>query len=231
MVKHAFKQNVIALRWHKLIGIGEIPIIIIRPRWYSRGDARRQFGEVKAPLLARVAAKEFLAQIRTDAAQDNVLAALNFIFVNADTFEIGCCSCLIEIKTIERVKCLSINREGIEFAINLRTHTMLIKPPICELAEISEDVLGVSMEDMRAIGMDEDSTFVARVKGISADMSPAVDDQDPFADRCQPFSANGAGEASPNYQEIISKHPGLQLNCTLVLISHRESLRGPCTSA
>ena len=101
MIEHALEHLGVALCGHELEDIGEIAVVVIRAGRNPRGDSRRKVGEVEPPLLAGVAAKEFLAEVLANAVQDDVLAGLDLAFWDANRFEMRRRTGLVEIEIVE----------------------------------------------------------------------------------------------------------------------------------
>lgn len=72
---------------------------------------------------------------------------------------------------------------------------MLEGHPFGEAGKILDDTLGVGVEDVRAVAVDEDAVGVGFVVGVAADVGALVDDQDLLASAGQALGDRAAGEA------------------------------------
>ena len=69
-----------------------------------------------------------------------------------------------------------------------------------------EDLLGVGVEDMRAVLVDQEPGFVVAVVGVAADMRAPVDDEDALAALArETLRENAAGKAGADDQPIIHR--------------------------
>ena len=67
-----------------------------------------------------------------------------------------------------------------------------------------EDLLGVGMEDVRAVLVDQQAVIVVAVVGIAADVRAAVDEEDALVALArETFRENAAGEARADNQPIV----------------------------
>src|SRR3954447_530596 len=76
---------------------------------------------------------------------------------------------------------------------------MLVRAPLGELREVLDDAIGVGVEDVRPVPMDEDARVVVLVVRVAADMRAAVDDEDALTeDGCDSLGDDAAGEPRPD---------------------------------
>ena len=87
MIKHALEHFRVALSRYKLVGVRKITIIVVRASRDPRGDSRRKFRKIKAPLLTRIPSKKFLTKVLSDAIENHVFAGLNGDLGDADPLE------------------------------------------------------------------------------------------------------------------------------------------------
>src|SRR3954453_22669889 len=72
---------------------------------------------------------------------------------------------------------------------------MLVGPPSGEARQEGEHLVGVGVEDVWAVAVNQHSGVVVVVKRVSGDVRPAVDQQRPLPRLGQLSSQRGAGEA------------------------------------
>jgi hypothetical protein len=63
MVEQRLEERAVSRRRQLLEGVGEVPVVRVRPDRDPRADRGVELGRVEAPLLARVAAEEELVQL------------------------------------------------------------------------------------------------------------------------------------------------------------------------
>ncbi len=94
--------------------------------------------------------------------------------------------------------------------VHLRQHAMLVRAPLGELGEIVDDALGIGMEDVRAVAVDQHAGFVVMIVGIAADVRPAIDHQHALVQPGrQPLGQHAAGETGPDDQVIETAAPSV----------------------
>ena len=61
--------------------------------------------------------------------------------------------------------------------VHLSQHPVFVGPPFGEPREIVDDALGIGMENVRPVTMDQHAGFIVMVVGVATDVRPAVDHQ------------------------------------------------------
>src|SRR6187402_218947 len=85
---------------------------------------------------------------------------------------------------------------------------MLIRSPLGKLAEVVEDFLGVGMEDVRPILMNQHAGSVVLVVGIAADVHALIDDEDLVAGvGREPFRHDRPGKAGSDNEVVEHSAP------------------------
>jgi hypothetical protein len=103
MGEHALEHFRVTSGRHKLVGICEIAVVVIGAGRNSRRNPRRKFREIEPPLLARIIAKEFFAEVLSDATEDNILASCDLTFWDANPLKMGGRTDLVKVEPVKRV--------------------------------------------------------------------------------------------------------------------------------
>src|SRR4051812_33465053 len=83
---------------------------------------------------------------------------------------------------------------------------MLILPPLREPPEVVEDLLGVRVEDVRAVAVNQDAVIVVAIVRVPTDVVSAIDNQNLFVEAVgEPFGQDTPGETSSDDQVIKHK--------------------------
>ena len=165
-------------------------------------DASNSDG-IQAPLLARVVAKELVVELAADFADNHVLGrprrAARLGDRGKELLELE----RRQVQAIEAVDGIEVDRKRKQLAIHPRPHAMLVRSPLRKPTEVVKDLARVRVEDVRAVGMDENARRVVGVVGVAADV-PAFVDHQHLSPRvgCQPFSHHGPSESSSDDQIV-----------------------------
>ena len=207
MAQHLLEHPGQAMLRHRLVRVGEVPVVAIRADRHARRHLRVQFGRVEVPLLPSVVAEEFLVQLASHLRDDHVFRCLDLRPLLGERLEELVELERRELQPIETVDRLQVDRNRHELPVDPRLHAVLIRVPLGELRQVLEDRLRVRVEDVRPVLMHEDARVVVVVVRVPADMRAFVDNQDLLAGiHCQPFGHDAAGEAGAD-DEVIKHRP------------------------
>ena len=113
VIQHLAKHLAIALGGHELVGVGEITVVVVGARRNTSSNPGGQLREIQSPLLAGVAAEEFLSQIVAHAVEYDVLAGLDRVAVLPYAVEITFRALLVEVEFVQLVQRGAIDGDGV----------------------------------------------------------------------------------------------------------------------
>ncbi|KPY78801.1 Unknown protein sequence [Pseudomonas syringae pv. spinaceae] len=210
VVEHLLEHTRVAIAGHHLESVDEITVVFIGARGDPRGHRLVQRGRVQAPLLAGVTTEEFLVERSPDLIDHHVFRRANrghgFRALGQEHFGLlGC-----HRQTVQLVKRGEIDGDRHQLPINLRQHTMLIRPPLGESRQVVDDPLRVGMEDVRTVTMHQHPCCIRVIVCIAGDMRASVDQQhiapQPLG---QTLGDDAAGKPGADDQVVIDAATGL----------------------
>ena len=204
MRQHLLEHLGVAVLGHLLEGIGEVAVVGVGARGDARSHRLVQLRRVQSPLLAGVAAEELLVQLAADAVDHHVFAGLDVLHRLGTAGE-KICRFLFggHVQTVEPVQRGHVDRDRHLLAIHLRQHAVFVGAPLGELREVVDDALGVGVEDVRAVAVNQHAGFVVVIVGVAGDMRAPVDHQHALVQAPgQPLGEHAAGETGADDQVI-----------------------------
>ncbi len=206
MVEHVLEHARKPMQRHRLVAVGEIPVVAVGAGRHAGGHLRVEFGRVERPLLARVVAEELLVQLASHLADDHVLAGLDRIALLGHGSEKFLHLKRGQVQAVHLVDRVQIDRHRQELPVHAGQHAVLVPAPLGELREVIEDLARVRVENVRAVFVHEHARVVVMVVGVARDVVAAVHDEDLFvANARQPFGQHAARVTRPDDQ-IIKSH-------------------------
>ena len=233
MAQHSAEHGGVAVLRHALVGVGKVAVVAVCPDRHPRRDRGVEFRRVEAPLLAGVAAKEFLVQLATDLRHHHVLRGEDLLSGFGPLGEERLEFETRQVEAIERIHRVEVDRDRHQATVDERPHPVLVLPPPGEARQVAEHLVRVGVEDVRTVAVNQQSLMVILIVGVAADVIAAVDQQHAaVAFTGDPFGKNGAGVACPNDQIIESGRHLVRLYRSLSAVTDGEKvLPPPCASA
>lgn len=195
VVEHPLEQPGVAVPGHDLELIVEVAVVAVGTDRDAGGDGGAELGRVEAPLLAGIAPEEFFVQVAADGVEHHVFAGLDGIAGFADPVKKRLDAGFVEVEAVEAVDGVLVDGDGEQLAVHAGEDPMLVGHPFREAGEVIHHALGVGVEDMRAVAVDENAVGVGFVVGVAADVGALVDDQDLVTGAGEAFGDHAAGEA------------------------------------
>src|SRR5450755_1863240 len=100
MVQHAAKECRIPLLGHALVGVSEVPVVVVCTHWNPCSDSGGEVAQVEAPMFSGIATIELVAQIMADARQHHILTVDYGRFRHLHPREKSRDAVLVQIETI-----------------------------------------------------------------------------------------------------------------------------------
>ena len=206
VVEHPLEHNGVAVLGHDLEFVVEVAVVAVGADRDAGGDGGAELGGVEAPLLAGVAAKEFFVEIAADGVENDIFAGFDGVARFARPVEEGLDAVFFKVQSVEAVNGVLVDGDRQELAINTGKDAVFVGHPAGEAGEVVDDALGIGVEDMRAVAVDEDAVGVGFVVGVAANVGTLVDDQNLLASVGETFSDHAASEAGADDGEIDCFH-------------------------
>src|SRR5207244_1412104 len=116
---------------------------------------------------------------------DILAGAFGFFGFRSGSEESGAGFLVLQVHTIKCIDRRAVDGNGnlnvvSLLILDLGEHAMFIRTPVGEAAQVLEDTLGVGVEDMRSVGVDENAVFVVLIVRISPNMGALIDNQNRF---------------------------------------------------
>src|SRR5205823_6174298 len=104
-----------------------------------------------------------------------------------------------EIKTVEFIDGVQIDRNGDKLAIDTGQDFVLVLAPFRKTTEIIENFASICVENVRTVFMDQDARVVILIECVPGNMRPAVHEQHLFTRAAgETLRQNRAGETCSN---------------------------------
>lgn len=185
-------------------------VVAVSADWDAGGNGGAELRGVDAPLLAGIAPKEFLVEVAANNFENDVFAGFDGVTGFTYPVEEGLGTGFVEVEAVETVNGVLVDRNRKQLAVNAGEDSMLVGYPAGEAREVVDNSLGIGMEDMRTIAVDENAIGVEFVVGVAADVRAAlVDDQNLLASVGEMFGDHAASEVGTKllHCDMINESP------------------------
>lgn len=195
MIEHPLEHGRITILGHDLELVVKVAVVAVGADRNAGDDGGAELGGVEAPLFAGITPKEFFVKVAADGVEYDIFAGFDGAAGFSHPIEEGLNAGFVEVEAVEAVDGVLVDGDGEQLAVHPGADPMLVGQPVGEAGQVVDDALGVGVEDVRAVGVDENAVGVGFVEGVAADVGALVDDQHLLAGAGEAFGDRAAGEA------------------------------------
>ena len=207
VIQNPFDDVGVAIFRHALILVGVIVVVVIEAHRQPLEDARRQLGGRHAPLLPCVAFKESFIEFSANEAKRLFLKILRIADCHVcPALQEGFRLCRIQRLGIELVDGVQVDRQGINTAARQGLYAIGISQHSGVAMNIFPDPLGIGMENVWAIDMDQHTAVLVTLRmAITRNVITPVIDLDRMPVFSQLACDDGAREPGTGNDETLRR--------------------------
>lgn len=210
IIEHALEDAEVAVLGHALPYVVEIVGIVGGAEGQTADDGRRQFLGVVFPLLVGVALDEGLIE-RTPDERDGLFFEVLRISDEV-VFDLGLEEGFglsgAEVLAVEGVDGAEVDGHGVDLALIVDEHLMLIAGELAELRDVLPHLRQRSVEDMRTVAMALDARFlVDEGMAVAADVIASVDDRNGLLHDRSDTLGNSRPPETCAYDVVLHDYP------------------------